>query len=119
MTRVTVDTNVFPIEEIERLSADRDVELFRVTVADRELEGTSITMPSTVSQTAESFVIGESRIGEGAIASEVGPLIFEQVLEVISSGSFPKQGNRRAAKATEGRNDLRQPRGEQTRYLRY
>ena len=90
MTRITLDTNVLPGEEITCLCRGLDVKIARVSVSDRELEGSSIVVDGCIERVAETFVIGESPIGVGAIGSDDSPVVFELVLDIISNGSFPK-----------------------------
>jgi hypothetical protein len=110
--RVTLDTNVIDHRErIEAACPGLDVELTFTTVTDRETEGTSrATSGASVIETGvygesrygkalyapvrESFVLGESRLGEGALGADDSPLMMESILAVISAGSFPRPGMR-------------------------
>lgn len=42
----------------------------------------------------ETFAIGESRLGQGALGEDVSPSRFEAILAAISNGSFPPHGER-------------------------
>jgi hypothetical protein len=90
MTKITLDTNVLSGKEIICLCQGLDVDITRISVSDRELQRSSISILPGISQVNETFVIGESPIGVGAIGSEDSPIIFEAILDIISNGSFPK-----------------------------
>ena len=50
--------------------------------------------PGVDARVLESMVFGESTFGSMAFAREGEPALFEQVLQIISHGSFPKPGGR-------------------------
>lgn len=116
MLKVTFDTNVVPANEFQRTMlanamCDKPIEIGLVTVSERELEGSSITVSfQPILETMvwdeshfgksvwnadpikEDAIIGESRIGSCLIAAS--QFDFESILKVMSNGSFPKQGLR-------------------------
>jgi hypothetical protein len=103
MTRVTLDTNVVPLEQsIVEAAAAYSFSISSVT--ERERPGSSAESSESVSITPETAVFGETRWGEGVWAGGNDPL--EEILKVISSGSFPKPGKRETLTPAE-RNQLR------------
>jgi len=51
----------------------------------------------------ETLVLGESRLGMSALGSDESPSCFEEILRIISNGSFPKAGQRDDLSAGERR----------------
>ncbi len=115
MVKITLDTNVLPIENLDSLVKDKSVELAVVSVTSRELEKHSLAVElkelNEITETAvwdeskwgqakwgpviyETAVVGESRLGESVVGSNKDVDVFEKLLEIISSGSFPKPGKR-------------------------
>ncbi len=110
MLKITFDTNVLPIEDLNSLVKDKLVELSVVSVTSRELEKHSLAVElkklNEITETAvwdeskwgqviyETAVVGESRLGESVVGSNKDVDVFEKLLEIISSGSFPKPGKR-------------------------
>lgn len=113
--RVTVDTNVLDKNKLAMIHAavgGKKVELADTTVTGRELEGTDITRPAdTVVETGvwgescwgefvwgqsvqELFILGESHLNQAVLGSDSSSNRFEAILQVISSGTFPKQQKR-------------------------
>lgn len=115
MVKITFDTNVLPIEDLDSLVRDKPVELSIVSVTSRELEKHRLAVElkklNEVTETAvwdeskwgqakwgpviyETAVVGESRLGESVVGSDKEVDVFEKLLEIISSSSFPKPGKR-------------------------
>lgn len=115
MIKITFDTNVLPIEDLDSLVKDKLVELSVVSVTSRELEKHSLAVElkklNEITETAvwdesrwgqakwgsviyETAIVGESRIGESLVGSDKEIDVFEKLLEIISSSSFPKPGKR-------------------------
>lgn len=91
MVRVTLDTNVFPADDLIAAVGGRGYALARVSVTDRELETSDLGIHNkSVQAVPETAVFGESRFGQAVFASPEGPDILEQALRVISNGSFPR-----------------------------
>jgi hypothetical protein len=87
--KVTLDTGIFPIDDLMKSGRPRHYEFARISVTDGELEGTSFQVHLIdVEKVPETAVWGESKWGEAVWASEESAL--EEILRVISSGSFPK-----------------------------
>lgn len=119
---VTVDTNVLDIKRIGEIRAaarDRAVRFATVTVNERERGEFSVEV-DVLSETAvwgesrwgeavlatpipESMVLDETPLGSGVLASDEGADMFEQVLAIISNGSFPRPGTRDALTAPQRR----------------
>jgi hypothetical protein len=70
------------------------IDLKVTTVTETELSNSGIGISSTIGRTPESFVLGESRLDVGALASDDDRDTFEDTLNTISNGSFPPQGER-------------------------
>lgn len=115
MVKITFDTNVLPIEDLDSLVKDKLVELSVVSVTSRELEKHSLAVElkklNEITETAvwdesrwgqakwgpviyETAIVGESRLDESLVGSDKEVDVFEKLLEIISSGSFPKPGKR-------------------------
>lgn len=118
MLKVTLDTNVFPADDLLELKKTSPVDYKVVTVTGRELEGTKIEVnlkpifetgvgdesrwdecvwgdeASKPDIIAETFVLNESKLGEGKLGSRKNDSRLEFILSVISNGSFPQQGQR-------------------------
>lgn len=115
MVKITFDTNVLPIEDLDSFVKDKPVEFSVVSVTSRELEKHKLAIElkklNEVTETAvwdeskwgqakwgpviyETAVVGESRLDESVVGSDKEVDAFEKLLEIISSGSFPKLGKR-------------------------
>lgn len=93
--QATLDTGALvKIDEILKVAKSQGIDLITPTVSIRENKDRKI-LPS-VGIEAEQAVYGESRYGEGVSASNSDHL--EQILAIISNGSFPKD----RAKLSEG-----------------
>lgn len=110
---VTVDTNVLDERQITDLRASTTgvaVEFATVTVNERERGVVDLDV-RVVPETAvwgesrwgeavwggpipELMVLDETPLGSGVLASDAGVDVFERVLSIVSSGSFPKPGAR-------------------------
>jgi len=62
-------------------------------MTDREMSPSDIR-PGVDARIADMFVLGDSQIGTMVLASEMGADLLEQILRIISNGSFPKPGFR-------------------------
>ena len=113
MKKITLDTNILPIDG--SLLKNKPVETAVVSVTGREIENYKLSVElknfkeiketvvwdeSKWGQTKwgpviyETAVVGESRLGECVVGSDKNVNVFEKLLEIISSGSFPKPGKR-------------------------
>lgn len=89
MKRVTLDTNVFPVDDLAE--ARGKFELVHVTVTGREVERAPphVHLEGT-GRASETLWLGESRLNESVLASESSPPVRE-ILDIISNGSFPAE----------------------------
>lgn len=91
MATVTFDTNLVDDEAV--LAAARAVgfAVAHTTVTDRELSGSGV-VPSggRRADVFETAVVGESIVGLCVVGSDSDARNFERLLEIISSGSFPR-----------------------------
>jgi len=89
MKRVTLDTNMLPADDLLEAAQGRGFQFARVTVTDREVEGTQFQVHLVgLGTVAETAVWDESRWDEAVWASEDSSL--EEILQIISNGSFPR-----------------------------
>jgi hypothetical protein len=88
--KVTLDTCVLPAEDLVLASRQFDCEFAVVTVTTRELDTPYQVHLMPYSTVPETAVWGESRWDEAVWGSEVSQPILEEVLRVISPGSFPR-----------------------------
>ncbi len=117
--QVTLDTNMLDAHGFERLrdaipDSFGPVDFRTVTVNVRE-RGSSFDVETFLQSgvwgestwgesvwsgpMAEPLVVGESRVGEGALVSDESADIFEEALQVVSNGSFPKRTMREGMSA--------------------
>ena len=118
MLLVTLDTNASDAVIRQRmmdacLGLGVEANFAHTTVTDRETEDTSFaTANAAILETGlwdesrwdkavwagdtvrESFVIGESRLGEGVLGSDDASDFLERILDTIGNGSFPRPGQR-------------------------
>ena len=95
MIRVTVDTDILPIDDLLAAAGGRPISFAVVSVSERETRNTSFHVQVTQLDTvAETAVWGESEWGL-AVWAKKPPTIagracsLETILAVISNGSFP------------------------------
>jgi hypothetical protein len=89
MKRITLDTNVIETDGLVEAAQGQGFELSRITVTDREVEGTQYQVHlAGLGKVAETAVWGESRWDEAVWAS--GDSSLEKILQIISNGSFPR-----------------------------
>ncbi|CAI8936373.1 hypothetical protein [Pseudomonas chlororaphis] len=91
MDAVTVDTNIFPIADIKDLVTRAGYSLEVISVTNRELEGTDLSEAAgELTETLETFHFGEGSWGRMVWGSVTDAEDFEKILQVISSGGYPK-----------------------------
>lgn len=98
---VTIDTNI--LTELESLKIFSKYFLFHVTsVTEREVNGTQVVkeLPKSDGRILETAVWGESDFGNSVWGGD-GVIGLEEILKIISSGSFPKPGNRESLTVAE------------------
>ncbi len=91
---LTIDTNTIDcLDEIKNY-LPADVDIATTTVTTRELRGTSyISKLNSLPSIPEVGIWGEFNWGEAPWEGGADPF-FEDVLKIISNGSFPKPGQR-------------------------
>lgn len=102
--KITVDTNVLPIERVLQAIEGLNVELVACSVTARELTDTTLVddLPK-MGAISEALVLGESPLGTAVLADSTEADLFEQCLAAISNGSFPKPAQRGALTAGQKR----------------
>src|SRR5262249_4808204 len=82
-------------------------DIVRTTVTDRELEASGIQTALPAHQPLyKPFVLGESRLGFAVLGSDADADIFENLLQIISNGSFPAKNRRSNLSAGELRDAM-------------
>lgn len=93
--RITLDTNTFPLEQALLVLGDILADIAVTTVTSRELQGSDWHVESLkLPQLPETWVMGESPLGTAVLGGDAGAECFERALVAITSGSFPKKGQR-------------------------
>jgi hypothetical protein len=93
MRTITLDTDVANCREVIEAAQRRGLESAVISVTNREMRG-STYRPAVDAQVLETLVFGESEFGQMVLGSETEPALFEQILQIISNGSFPKPDSR-------------------------
>ena len=95
MLKVTVDTNLLPIDDLVASVPSDEFEFAVVSVTDREVEGSVGLAPSAgTSRLSETAVWGESRWGQAVWGGASDANCLERALSIISNGSFPPSTQR-------------------------
>ncbi len=95
MKTVTLDTNTVDDAQVIEVARSVGFEVVHTTVTGRELEVSDVAPASSEAASVfEPFVIGESPLGFGVLASDSEADTFEKLLQIISDGSFPPKGQR-------------------------
>ena len=91
MESVTIDTNIFPLDNLQHLAEEAGFVLEVSSVTNRELEGTDLSdSAQSLGETLETFHFGEGTWGSMVFGSTDDASDFEKILRIISSGSHPK-----------------------------
>jgi hypothetical protein len=91
MTKVTLDTNVLPADDLIQAARPFECEFAVVTVTAREVEGTPYEIHLAPCTTInETSVWGESKWGEAKWGSDVSGDTLDEILRIVSNGSFPR-----------------------------
>jgi hypothetical protein len=88
--RVTLDTGVFPIDDLRADLKRKGWTTNVVSVTDREFEGTSFAGASVDQSVTEIGVWDESRWDQAAWGSKSDAAKLERILHIIANGSFPR-----------------------------
>ena len=93
--RVTLDTNILPVDDlIAQVSADQ-FEFGVVSVTERELEtAPALSAPERIDRIVESMVWGEGVWGGGLWGGPSDSHCLETVLGIVSDGGFPRPNQR-------------------------
>lgn len=94
MMRITLDTNAVDKSDLIQKATHIGLDLVVVTVTEMELQNSSIVIDGSIGRTPEIFVLDQSRLDVGALASDEDCERFEDILRVISNNSFPPVGKR-------------------------
>ena len=90
MTRVTFDTNILPVQDVVTAAHGLNCDFAVVTVTEREVQGSSYEVGlKSLDKVKETGVYGESRWGQAVYGSSRSSETLDQILDIISSGSFP------------------------------
>lgn len=91
---VTVDTNVLPLESLARKALEKGYRIFLACTSDREADGCIGILPGVeIMRIPGPVVWGETRVEDQAFwALDGDSARFDRLLEVISSGGFPRTG---------------------------
>lgn len=90
---VTIDTNVLPFNNLDKLINDKHIEVAYVSVTEREARDSLIEnqLKDIGNKIFEVGVFGESEYGNAVYGGKNNKL--KMILEIISSSSFPKNRN--------------------------
>ena len=95
MTTVTLDTNIAPVERVTGAVPASCFDFAVISVTDRELSGSSLQVSVTpVGRIPETWVMGESVLGQAVLGGSRDADCFEEALAVISNNSFPRREQR-------------------------
>ncbi len=93
MKRVTIDTNILPADDFTELAKSRRWEIKIVSVTEREMgHGDRRLQVSGLGKVLERAVWDESEWDDCVFG--VGDDFLENIIQIISNGSFPKAGCR-------------------------
>ena len=93
MNTVTIDTNVLPAQDLIELAAERGFDVAVVSVTEREVGSRNIRLQvNGLGKLLELGIVDESEMDNFVVGSTDDYL--EYILQIISSGSFPKSGFR-------------------------
>lgn len=107
MEIVTIDTNILPLGTLEEAATQAGYSFAVVSVTHRELEGTDLSGRAKALETIpETMVFDESCWGSAVLGDLQDSDNLEAILNIISSGSFPKPAARNNLTAPQ-RNQLR------------
>ena len=91
--KITFDTNILPVDDILVICSQKDWEFAIITVTENELEGTDIRVKlDRLNLVYETAVFGESKYGKAKYGSKTTQENRDEILSIISGGSFPTDG---------------------------
>jgi hypothetical protein len=95
MVTVTFDTNLVDDEQLLSAAHDAGFTVAHTSVTDREISGSGIrAVGGRRAQLFETGIVGESVVGAFVPGGDDQAVNLEQVLKIISSGSFPIRAKR-------------------------
>ncbi len=92
---VTLDTNIAPVERVTGSVPASHFDFAVISVTDRELSGASVQVSvAPLGRVPETWVMGESVLGQAVLGGSRDADCFEKVLGIISNNSFPRREQR-------------------------
>ena len=93
----TLDTNVFPADQLVSLASRSGIAAAVVSVSHREVEGSTLEEEVRSLETIlETGVFGESRFGQAVWGTSADAEWLESALAIISNQSFPPRTSRQS-----------------------
>lgn len=91
MIKITLDTDVLPADDLLQAASGLDCEFAVVSVTEREVEGTRFAAHvEPLGSVHETAVFGEAKFGSAVLGSQQSGETLEEILRIISAGSFPQ-----------------------------
>ena len=91
MTKVTVDTNIIPADDIIEICKKKGYECACISVSNREIEGTSFEKDMKVIPAIHEYaLLDEARFGQSRFHGKESSMVLQDILYIISNGSFPE-----------------------------
>ncbi len=95
MKTVTLDTNIAPVERVTAAVPASDFDFAVISVTDRELSGSTVQLSvASVGRVLETWVLGESVLGQAVLGGSRDADCFEEALAIISNKAFPGREQR-------------------------
>ncbi len=95
MTTVTLDTNIAPVERVTDAVLAAQFDFAVVSVTDRELSESSLQVSvAPIERIPETWVMGESVLGQAVLGGSCDAECFEEALAIVSNNSFPRRDQR-------------------------
>jgi hypothetical protein len=95
MIKVTLDTSILPAQDLIEAAKPFPCEFATVTVTHREVEGTRFEVHlQGCDSVFEMGLINEGRVGKSVVVSEMSAQRLNDILKIISNGSFPRSRER-------------------------
>ena len=92
--KITLDANTLDKFDLIRKAQQNGLDLVVTTVTERELAGYNTNISSGMGKIPEVLVLNESPLGVAALGSNDDRDTIEELLRIISNGSFPAKGSR-------------------------
>ena len=92
MKKVTIDTNIIPLQDIEDICRKKGYKISTISVTNREVKNTKYEKDlKNVNKLNETMIWGESPWGESVWGDNESKVVFEEILSIISNNTFPKK----------------------------